>query len=288
VVVKQSQTNPGKGKSGEAAAPTQPLSGKEYAVVGLVLLLFGIGLLIGFVLLAPRLLTNGLLDQVYYPVIILFGLVAAVVLFGVMKSYASLTVKQPGILLQLGGPAVVAVLVVFGGIRFVPRVGSFNVVVRPHAEGLPIISSGRIRLEYGANPAIRDLDSSGDAEFREIPHEYAGQTVRVLPDVEGYERVYQTVTLDPSKRVIDLPLTQENPTTKVSGRLAPPPKGEKVRVLVADEKEEAVPDEYGRFEITVHKKSTERARFSVWIDGKQVYDDYQPLSGEVTLVLKGR
>jgi hypothetical protein len=282
------EKNPGPtGVGVSGAMPAQPLSGKDYAVIALVLFLFGAGLLIAFVLLAPRLLPNGLLDQFYYVVVIIFGLVAAVILFGVMRSYASLTVKQPpGMLLELGGPVVVAALVVFVGIKFVPHVESFNVIVRPHAEGAPIISSGSIRLEYGANPATRAIDSSGDADFREIPHQYSGQQVKILPEVDGYERAYQTITLDSSKPVIDIQLSKEEIKTNVTGRLVPPQTGEQVRILVEGEKVEAVPDEYGRFEITVHKSKTERARFFVWINGKQIYNDFQPLSGEVTLVLK--
>lgn len=280
--------NPGPAGPGVSGAiPAQPLSGKDYAAVALVLLLFGVGLLIAFVLLVPRLLPSGLLEQFYYVVVIVFGLVAAVILFGVMRSYASLTVKRsPGILLELGGPVVVAALVVFGGIEFVPHVDSFSVIVRPHAVGAPIISSGSIRLEYGANPATRAIDSSGDADFREIPHQYSGQQVKILPEVDGYEREYQTITLDPSKPVINLQLTREDITIDMTGRLVPPQTGRQVKILVEGEKVEAIPDEYGRFEITVHKSKTEQARFFVWIDGKQIYDDFQPLSGEVTLVLK--
>jgi hypothetical protein len=73
--------------------------------------------------------------------------------------------------------------------------------------------------------------------------------------------------------------------TRVEGRIAPPQKGKRVQILVDGEMGEVAADEYGRFEIVVHKKRTESARFFVWVDGKQVYDDWQPLSGQVTLVL---
>ena len=273
-----------------SATPAQPLSGKDYAVIGLVLFVFGAGLLLAFVFLAPKLLPSGLLDQFYYIVVIMFGLFAAVILFGVMKSYASLTVKQPpGTLLELGGPAVVAALVVFGGIEFVPHAQSFNVVVRPHAQGTPIISSGKIRLEYGANPAERSIDSSGDAEFREIPRQYSGQEVKLLPEVDGYEREYQTISLDPAKPVIDVQLKRKILETRIIGKLIPPPQaGKTVKILVEGEAGEIIPDEFGRFEATVHKETMEQARFSVWINGKQVYDNYQPLSAAVTLVLANK
>lgn len=264
--------------------PDQPLSGKDYAIIAVTFVALGIGLLLGFAFLAPRVLPSAVSDQFYYVVLLLWGLVSALVLFGVLRGYARLTVKQPGVLLELGGPVVVAFLVVYGGFKLVPRAGSFSVTVRPHAVDAPVITQGKIRMEYGANPAIRDIDSSGDAEFREIPREYRGQAVKVLPQVDGYKQEYQTVSLD--KSVIDLALTKESPETKLTGKIVPPEKGKVVKVLVEGENREAVPDEYGRFEMVVHRKNAERIRISVWVDGKQVYDDYQMLPGPVTLLLE--
>lgn len=106
--------------------------------------------------------------------------------------------------------------------------------------------------------------------------------VLALPSDEN-QAVNNTGT--PSKSSPPSNPAKQNPETKVTGRLVPPQKGKEVKILVENEKVAAVPDEYGRFTITVHKRSTERARFYVWVNGEQVYDAYEPLSGPVTLVL---
>jgi len=72
----------------------------------------------------------------------------------------------------------------------------------------------------------------------------------------------------------------------VRGKIVPPQKGKQAKILVDGEASEAVADEYGRFEIKVHKKSNQSARFLVWVDGKQVCNQLQSLSGEVTLFLR--
>jgi predicted membrane protein len=261
----------------------QPLSGKEYAAISLIFVVLGIILLAGFVYFAPRLLSSGTRDDSYYVILLIFGLICALVLFGVLKSYAQLKVRQPGVLLELGGPVVVAFLVVYGGFRLVPRPKSFNVVIRAHAPGKPIIRTGSIRLEYGSNPPEQPIESNGDAEFREIPQEYKGQSVKVLPEVDGYEQQYYTVTLD--KQVIDVTLVKEHPETRLTGKIVPPQPHRTVRIVVDDE-EPVEPTEDGRFAMVVHRKLNERVRISISVDGQERYDDFQTLPGPVTLVLR--
>ncbi len=101
--------------------PNQPLSAKDYATVGFVTILFGVSLLILFVVFAPKLIPTGMVDQFYYILLLVWGLVCAITLFGVMKTYARLTYKRVGLVVELGGPAVVALLVVVGGFWLVPR-----------------------------------------------------------------------------------------------------------------------------------------------------------------------
>jgi S1-C subfamily serine protease len=113
--------------------------------------------------------------------------------------------------------------------------------------------------------------------------------------VGGYEKLQNVNLLIPINLAQDLLITvpdlsdvaasTDEAETRVEGRIFPPQNGKRVRILVEGEKGEVAADEYGRFEIVVHKKRTERARFFVWVDGKQVYDELQPLSGGVTLVL---
>src|ERR1039457_3505245 len=96
---------------------TRPLSAKDYVYVALNMLAVGIGLLVALVVWAPRLIPGGTLEGFYYIVLLMWGLISAVVLFGVVRSYARITYRNPagGLAVELGGAAAFATLVVVGG-----------------------------------------------------------------------------------------------------------------------------------------------------------------------------
>ena len=76
------------------------------------------------------------------------------------------------------------------------------------------------------------------------------------------------------------------PVTVLTGSISPPPsKGQSVRTFVDGQKSETSTDELGKFELSVNGKGGDRVLLKVYVDGKQVYDDYQVLPGPVTLIL---
>src|SRR5580658_3720888 len=96
-----------------------------YARISLAAFLCCIGLLLLFIFDAEKLTALGLTDHVYYLVLVLMGLTAAVFLFGVIPSSASYEGTVLGGTLKLGGPVVGAALVVVGGYFFIPKASTF-------------------------------------------------------------------------------------------------------------------------------------------------------------------
>jgi hypothetical protein len=258
-----------------------PLSGKDYTVIAGVMIAIGIGLLVLFVLLAPRLLPADTLNQFFYIVLIVWGLVCALVLFGVMRSYARITYKHLGGAIELGGPAAFAALVVVGGFWLVPRTDTFIVTLRPHAPGVPIITSGKIRVEYGSRSDTQDINSNGEAIIKNIPRKFWGTSIRVLPQVNGYKEDYQPVVLD--RDSVDVNLMKAE--TILKGKINPPSeKGQVIKILVQGESGETMADSHGKFQFLVHKQMGEMVRVNVCADGQRVYDDLVPLQeDEVTI-----
>jgi hypothetical protein len=233
--------------------------------------------LVLLVVLAPRLMHGGALEKFYYIVLLVWGLISAVVLFGVVRSYAHITYRQPtgGIVVELGGSAAFAALVVICGYLLVPG-GPFNLTVRPHGPGAPLIKSGRIRVEFGASAPTIDVNENGEADFKGIPHNFLGATVRVLPLIDGYKREYQEKTITGDVLDLDLDL----PETLLKGRVFPMPIGKHIVTTVLAEGEFAKPvpvDEYGRFQMIVRKNPDDSVRLTVCADGWRVYDDLQPV-----------
>ena len=256
---------------------TRPLSAKDYVYVALNMLAVGIGLLVALVVWAPRLIPGGTLERFYYIVLLMWGLISAVVLFGVVRSYARITYRNPagGLAVELGGAAAFATLVVVGGFILVPK-GTFSLTVRPHGPGSPLITWGKIRVEFGANASTIVVNESGEADFKGIPHEFLGARVAILPEIEGYKSAYQEITI--TGDVLDLNL--EVPETLIKGRIFPvPSKKHVLTVFVPGEMANPVPvDEYGIFQMLVHKNPGDSVRFTVCADGWRVYDDLQPVT----------
>jgi hypothetical protein len=261
---------------------SQPLSGKDYIVAALIMVGIGLLLLVLFVAFIPRLVPADALDRFFYILVIVWGLVCAIVLFGVMRSYAHVTYKRLGMVVELGGPAAFAALVVVGGFWLVPRTDTFDLTIRPHGTDFPLINTGRIRIEFDRLSLNEDINSNGEADFKAIPRRFWGATVQVLPLVDGFAAKYQSLVIN--RNALDLQLLKAAPPeTLLRGQLRPVPlRRQVVRILVQGE--EGTPDLAGKFQFIIHKKLGETVRINVCADGRSIYDDYQTLTeGEIEI-----
>jgi hypothetical protein len=270
------------------ADSAQPLSAASYAIIALLGLIFAAGFTLFYIYQVPRLVESGAQGQVFYVLLIPWALSCAAFLFGAMKSYARFTYKHLGNFLELGGPVVLFCLVLVGGFKLVPPAPeSFDLTVRAHSadERDPIITSGKITIDLDNDRRTASLGANGEADFKGIPPKFRGATLKVLPQVDGYEEQWQRHKL--KTNVLDLPLVRAAlPVTILTGKISPPPgTGKTIKILVEGQKGETSPDALGRFELGVNGKAGERVRVLVYSDGKPVYDDYQVLPGPVTLSL---
>jgi hypothetical protein len=147
-------------------------------------------LLIAF---ADKLAGLGLTEHVYYLVLVLMGLAAAVFLFGALRSTATYEGTVLGGTLKLGGPIVGAVLVVVGGYFFVPKTFTFPLTVYVHGKEGPqdtvLRNSGRVVLVLGPEPRSESIGDNGQAYFPAIPADFRGQEVQAWVESEAYESV---------------------------------------------------------------------------------------------------
>jgi hypothetical protein len=253
------------------------LSGRDLALIAFMFVVIGVGLLALFVLVAPKLLPANALDKFFYVIAIVWAIVCALVLFGILNSYAHVTHKSVGLVVVVGGPAAFAALIIVGAF-WVPRIDAFDLTVRPHGPDQQLITSGKIRIELGSLALTQDVNLNGEADFKGIAYRYRGTSVRMLPQIEGYIQNYQEVRLD--KDAIDLNLVKSfPPMTVLRGRLTPaPPKSQLVSILVEGEDGESVPDHFGRFQIVVHKRIGERVGLNACAGGRSIYNNYITLS----------
>lgn len=265
--------------------PVQPLSAKNYVIITLAGLVLAIGFTLFYIYRVPRLAESGTQGQIFYLLLIPWALSCAAFLFGAMKTYARLTYRNPGSVLELGGPVVLFCLVLVGGFKLVPPPSpTFDLEVRAKSSDAPLITKGEITLELPGLPHA-NISPDGEANFKGISAQYRGRPIRVLAQVDGYEQKWLTPNVDGD--ILDVTLEREHPSVTLTGSLLPPPTApKKARILVEGQDGDTSPDELGRFKLGVNGKAGDRVRIRVYQDGKLVYDDYQVLPGPVTLPIR--
>ena len=114
---------------------------------------------------------------------------------------------------------------------------------------------------------------------------FQGATIRILPQVQGYEEQWQRHKLHGN--VLELPLVRATPPViHLTGSIVPPPANWKeLRVIVDGQTSEGKVDELGRFGLDVNGKDGDRVRLKIYAGQEIVYDDFQVLPGPVTLKL---
>jgi hypothetical protein len=251
----------------------------------LVGLLLAVGFTVFYFYEVPKLVQSGTEGKLFYLLLIPWGLSSAAFLFGAMRTYARLTYKHLGGVLELSGPAVVFCAVVVGGFKLVPPPPpTFDLAVRAHSADSPLITTGQVTLELPGLPHA-GIGSDGEANFKGLSAQYQGKPIRVLPQVDGYDKKWLTPELDGN--VLNVTLEKEHPLIDLIGTLIPLPRaGKKTTIIVDGQKGETSPDQFGRFKLTVNGKAGDTVRVIVYQDGKVVYYDDQQLPGPITLKLR--
>lgn len=273
------------GRDGSAEAiAAQPLSARVYAFITLMGLLIALVFTLFYVYEVPRLVQSGTQNQLFYLLLIPWGLSCAAFLFGAMRTYATLTYKQIGGAVELGGPIVVFALIIFGGFRLVPpSPQTFDIAVRAQSADSPLITGGEITLDLPGLPHAT-IGPDGEANFKGLSGQIQIQSIRVLPKVGGYAQRWLTPVVNGN--VLGVTLEKDQPSTILTGSITPlPPAGEKTVILVEGQDGEFSPDEFGRFKVTVHEKSGTSVRLRIYQGKDLVYDDYVQLPGPATLSL---
>jgi carboxypeptidase family protein len=215
-------------------------------------------------------------NWLYYVLLLPGGLAAAAFLHGAMRSHAKFTGKMSYGTVQLAGPSVVAALFVVGGFLFANRATTFALTVRTHGPDGPsdIIRTGTVTLDLGQDRRTAPIGQDGRVVFAEVPASLSGESVRLIPDVQGYAAKSDEPVAIPAGHVLDLALVRKTYATPVSG-------------TVTDAKQRLVPgalvsfnggmasattDASGRFALTLPLPPGTVVPVIVSINGRIVYD----------------
>ena len=272
-------------KSRSADGARQPGAARNYALVAAFGFIFSAAFTLFYLDRVPRLVQNGVQEQVFYLLLIPWALASASFLFGAMKSYARLTHRHPGASLELGGPVVLFCLVLVGGFKLVSSTPqTFDLAVRAHSKDVPLITYGQITLDLPGLPHAT-IGPDGEANFKGISAQFKGKPIRVLAHVDGYVENWQRPAMNGN--VLDVDLERSQPVTLLTGTIVPPPiDGNRIKILVDGQDSETSPDDLGRFKLRVNGKTGDRVRIKIYENTTLRFDDYEVLPGPVTLSLQ--
>jgi hypothetical protein len=191
----------------------------NYALISFVAFLCCVVVLLLLTVNADKLNRFGLLQQVYYLVLVLMGLTAAGFLFGVLQSSAEWVGEIWGGTLRLSGSVLGAALVVIGGYYFIPKATFFPLTVYVHGEGgsqdIVLRNTGRVVLKLGPEMIPEGIGENGQAVFPRIPADFRGQQVPGWVESDDYEASNTTVTIAGSN--VDLIVKKKIKHFKLAG-----------------------------------------------------------------------
>jgi hypothetical protein len=159
-----------------------------------------LALLVVMVSSAPMLVRIGLTGHVWYVLLLLLGLFAAVTVFSLFKSYARYRGKALGGTLELGGPVVVMLIVIVLGFQLVPSPPQrFDLTVFLHGKAgrqtVVLRNHGKVSLDLGADKRIEAVGDKGEARFTGIPADLRDREVALGLDDDTYELVNPALTV---------------------------------------------------------------------------------------------
>ena len=146
-------------------------------------------------------------QRIYYLILVVFGIAASAVVFGLMNSYASLKGEMLDKKLQLAGPIVGVVLTVFGGFYISPQPMEKTVTIRVFDKNKNPVTDGNVKIylpEYIRNQSI---DKMGQALFTGIPQQSVKSRIKIEVSSPGYfTKHYDTVLNKQGTLELTLPL----------------------------------------------------------------------------------
>ena len=264
----------------------KPLNWVLISAVGFVVF-FAIAIL--FSIYSNRL--NLIRSSAYFFLLVPLGLIAAGFLFGALRSHAKYSGKVYGGNLELSGPVVVMVLIILLGLKFRPKEESFSITINLFETGNTnkAIENGELNAYYGVAHIIKKINE-GQVVLSEIPQEFLGKEITLIPHAEGYSTKEQKKIIPIASTAMNIYLEKIPDSVTVSG-IVTNKKGLAVKnaVLVfANGLIKDSTDKFGNFHITLPFKDGAETTLRVYTSNQLSYDNLVTLSQKASLNIQLR
>ena len=225
--------------------------------------------------------------QIYYFLLVIVGLIASGFLFGALKSHAKYSGKVYNGTLELGGPTVLFIIVIYLGIKLASPATGFTLRFIVFGAGKSeLISKGTLKILFNKPDSAQILN--GSVNFTDVPAELQGKPVTVIPAAENYQTKAQDIIIPDNGSPVEIHLQPKADTIKISG-LVINTGGQPVAdalVNIANGLYSCKTDEFGNFKTTLPVKEGTELPVRVYYKSKLRYNNSQTLSARVSLTLQ--
>lgn len=128
-------------------------------------------------------------DRVFYLVLVLFGIAASALIFGVMNSYASLKGIQSNVTYKFTGPVVGVILTVVGGFMLPKPAGVQLLSVRVFDQDKNPVTRGNVTITFPHYQRSAEINNDGLVVFPDIPDDQIRNKIIINVVSDGYSNV---------------------------------------------------------------------------------------------------
>jgi hypothetical protein len=186
-----------KKRNSQKQLPKLLLAALTYTKISLIFLFAGIGLMTLFIFKADELGKNGIIDHVYFLLLIPFALSVALFLFKVVGAKAKFKGKVLGGILELGGSAVIFGLILLLGFKLIPGTKPFDfTIILRDVQGKTILrNKGEIKIILQNDIRTKKIDENGSVDFKSIPKGFKNYQVTVELNAPGWQFTNGSVSI---------------------------------------------------------------------------------------------
>lgn len=188
-----------------------------YAVISSIGIVLSIAVVYYYLQFIQGKVSDEVDQRIFYLILIIFGISASAMVFGVMNTYAVLTGKKQNVQLKMAGPGVGVVLIVLGGL-FLPHTASEkNVTIRVFDWKNNPVTQGDVKIYLNEYIRTQSIDKMGQALFSGIPADKIKAKMKIEVSSPGYAtKSYDTLIASSKPLELILPLTT---VVFISGRV---------------------------------------------------------------------
>lgn len=178
--------------------PTQkPVSTITYVLISVVSLIVAIAIGYYYFHYMKQGGTEKMDDRIFYLVLVLFGIAASALIFGIMNSYATLKGIQANVTYKFTGPVVGVILTVLGGFLIPKGSNDQFLSIRIFNEDKDPVTRGKVTLSFPHYQREADVNEKGLVIFPDIPYDQLRNNIIINIESDGYtNRTLDTLLAD--------------------------------------------------------------------------------------------